>query len=89
MNYRTVVFPSPPTCCAIGTKFLTRGKHKKVCTVVDIYDTYNAAGVHVKRRYVATHELLGQTITDYDVPETTILIGMRELERELGTSVSK
>jgi hypothetical protein len=59
----------------IGTKFHTRGKVKRLCTVIDIYRTYNEAGELVKIRYVATHEFMGQTVTDYDVVEVTIAMG--------------
>lgn len=51
-------------------------KHTYLCTVVDIYKTYNGANELVKIRYVATHEFMGQTITDYDVIETTIARGL-------------
>ena len=56
----------------IGTKFIPRGKDKRICTIVDIHTTTNAKGEIVKQRYVATHEFLGQTITDYDIIDTTI-----------------
>lgn len=59
----------------IGTQFKTRGKHPRVCTVVDIHRTYNAQGALVKVRYVATHEFLGQTVTDSDVVDATIARG--------------
>ena len=59
----------------VGTQFMTRGKAPRLCTVVDIWRTYNTAGELVKLRYVATHELMGQTLTDYDVVETTIAMG--------------
>lgn len=62
----------------IGTKFQTRGKHPKLCTVTDILKTFNAAGEQVKLRYVATHEFFGQTIADVDVCETTIAMGLCE-----------
>ena len=61
---------------AIGTKFHTRGKFPKVCTVTDILTTHNAAGEVVAVRYVADHEFMGQTITDYHVIETTIAMGL-------------
>ena len=61
---------------SIGTQFKTRGKHPRLCTVVDILRTYNTAGDLVRIRYVATHELMGQTITEYDVVETTIAMGV-------------
>ena len=60
---------------AIGTTFKTRGKHPRICTVVDILKTYNNANELVKVRYVATHELMGKIITDNDVCSTTIAMG--------------
>jgi hypothetical protein len=63
---------------AIGTQYTTRRKFPRKCTVVDIHTTINHAGNIVKVRYVATHEFMGQTITDSDVIETTITMGFRE-----------
>jgi hypothetical protein len=60
----------------IGTKFQTRGKHPRKCTVTDILKTYNSKGEHVRTRYVAQHELVGQIVTDYDVAATTIAMGL-------------
>lgn len=57
----------------IGTKFLSNGKRKDVCTVTDILKTYNSAGELVKVRYIASHTFLGQTVYDYDVMDTTIV----------------
>lgn len=62
----------------LGTTFKTRGKAPKLCTVVDVLKTYNLAGDLVKVRYVATHEFMGQTVTDSDVPATTIAMGLVE-----------
>ena len=59
----------------IGDKYYTRGKHPRLCTVVDVYKTYNSNGELVATKYVSTHEFLGQIVTDYDVPKTTILRG--------------
>lgn len=61
---------------AIGTKFKTGGKHPRECVVVDIYKTYNNAGDLVRTSYVATHEFLGKTMTNYDVPLSTIARGL-------------
>ena len=61
---------------AIGTLFKTRGKAPRLCEVVDIYKTYNSAGELVKTRYVATHDFMGQIVTDYDVVATTIAMGL-------------
>lgn len=60
----------------IGTKFKTQGKHPRLCTVVDIWKTYNSNNELVHVRYVATHEFMGQIVTDYDVVETTIKRGL-------------
>lgn len=62
----------------IGTHFTTRGKHPRYCTVVDVLRTYNSKGELVSVRYVATHEFLGQTVTDYDVRATTIAMGVAQ-----------
>jgi len=56
----------------IGTKFKSPGKHPKICTVTDFHVTRNLAGELVRSCYVATHEFMGQTITDYQVPSATI-----------------
>jgi hypothetical protein len=61
---------------SIGTKFMTNGKYPKECTVTDIYKTYNSKNELVKTRYVATHEFLGQIVTDYDVVQPTIGRGL-------------
>ena len=59
----------------IGVQYKTRGKHPKLCTVVDKHTTYNMAGDIVKVSYVATHEFLGQVVTDNHVGQTSILMG--------------
>jgi hypothetical protein len=69
----------------IGTEFRTRGKAPKLCTVIDILRTFNSSGELVRVRYVATHELIGQTVTDSDVLETTIAMGLQATSREGAT----
>lgn len=59
----------------IGTRYKTRGRYPRTCTVVDILTTYNAKGEKVGFRYVSTHEMLGQTVTDYDVVEASVALG--------------
>jgi len=59
----------------IGYRFLTRGRHSRLCTVVDYLTTTNIAGKIVKTRYVTTHVLLGQVVTDNDVTQTSIDMG--------------
>ena len=65
---------------AIGTHFKTRGKAPRICIVTDILKTYNSAGDLVKTRYQASHEFLGQIVTDYDVCATTIAMGLMKEE---------
>lgn len=60
----------------IGTKYKTRHKVPKLCTVIDRHDTFNIKGELVKTRYVSTHEFMGQVITECDVLETTIKMGL-------------
>lgn len=56
----------------VGTKFHSGGKRADVCTVTDVLTTYNLAGDVVRIRYVATHQFMGQTVTDSDVVAVTI-----------------
>lgn len=63
----------------IGQQFKTRGKHPRLCTVIDILKTYNSKGELVSIRYVSTHDFMGQLVTDRDVPEVTITMGTMEL----------
>lgn len=60
----------------IGTKYQNGGKYPNLCTVTDIYKTYNSKGELVKIRYEAQHEFAGQTINDHDVCATTIARGL-------------
>ena len=60
-----------------GTKFKRRGrKHPRIETVVDVITWINLAGETVGIRYIATHEFMGQVITDKDVLHTTISRGL-------------
>lgn len=65
----------------IGVNYLSYGKHKRLCTVVDKWQTYNSKGELVKTRYVSTHDFLGQVVFDYDVCEVTILRNMVQKEK--------
>lgn len=60
----------------IGTTYTPRGKVARLHTITDVYKTYNSAGDLVRLRYVATHVFAGQTVTDYDVCDTTIAMGL-------------
>ena len=55
----------------IGTQFMSSGKHKKVCTVVDILKTYNNNKELVKTTYIEQHEFCGQVLKS-EVVATTI-----------------
>ena len=61
---------------AIGQQYRTQGKAPRLCTVTDILRTYNAAGNLVQLSYVATHDFMGQQVTERDVCETTIARGI-------------
>lgn len=56
----------------VGTTYNSPGKHPKLCTVTDIHTTRNHRGDLVKIQYVATHEFLGQIVTDRELSESTI-----------------
>lgn len=58
----------------IGQTYL--GHNKRVCTVVDVWKTYNVAGELIRTRYVCSHEFCGQTVTERDVLAITIQRGM-------------
>ena len=63
------------TTYSIDTKFVRasgKQKSRKIETIVDIFTTRNSAGDIVKLQYVATHEVMGQLVTDYDIPLATI-----------------
>lgn len=60
----------------IGTRYYTGGKDKRLCTVVDFWRIYNSRDELVSYRYVATHEFMGQMVTEYDVVDVTIAKGI-------------
>lgn len=64
---------------AIGTQFITAGKHGRLCTVIDILSTFNHSGELVKTRYIATHEMMGQVVVDHDVNDVTVARGIDRL----------
>lgn len=61
---------------SIGTKFKTRGKYPRFCTIVDIFKTYNSKNELVKINYIATHKFNGQQLFDYSIVETTVAMGL-------------
>ena len=67
---------------AIGTKYLTRGKLPRLCTVLEILKTYNSKNELVKIRYISEHEFLGQAVIDNDVVPASIAMGIFELENK-------
>jgi hypothetical protein len=60
----------------IGTQFKTRGKHPRLCTIIDIHRTYNSKDELVRVGYVATHDFNGQTVMERDICATTIKMGL-------------
>lgn len=60
----------------IGTKYKTRGKHPRECTVIDVHKTYNHKNELVKTTYVSEHLFLGQRLVTHDVVKTTIAMGL-------------
>ena len=67
----------------VGTLYITRHKAPKLCKVVDYHTTLNLDGDIVKSRYVSEHTLMGQVVTDSDVAEATVAMGV-ELLRSKG-----
>ena len=59
----------------IGTRFWTRGKHPRLCTVIDVYTTCNSKNEVVKKAYVANHDFMGQKIIS-EYPATSIKMGL-------------
>jgi hypothetical protein len=59
----------------IGTQYKPIGKSGRRSTVSDVHRTYNSDGELVRLRYVATSQLMGQTLTEYDICDATIARG--------------
>lgn len=70
----------------IGTQYWSRGKHPRLCTVVDHLTVRNIAGRVVSTHYTAQHEFLGQLIQDHNVVDTTIARGLLPEYRHLLTA---
>jgi hypothetical protein len=60
----------------IGTQYKTRGKFPRLCTVTDQLTVTNSKGEIVKTYYHSTHEFCGQLVTNTDVCDTTIAMGV-------------
>lgn len=73
----------------IGQQFMTRGKHPKLCTVKDIYKTYNSEGLLIKINYVASHDFMGQIVTNYEVTDTAIAMGLIADKRNDGIFIKQ
>jgi hypothetical protein len=70
----------------VGTVFRPRSKPARLCTVTDRLTTTNLAGEVVAVHYVATHEFLGQVVTDHDVLRTTIARGLISMPTAVAAS---
>ncbi len=60
----------------IGTQYKTRGKFPRLCTVTDQLTVTNSKGEIVKVFYTSEHEFCGQLVTNTDVCDTTIAMGV-------------
>lgn len=56
----------------IGTRYKMPGKRGDLCTITDIFRTYNANGELVRIQYQSTHEFAGQLVTNNEVPMSTV-----------------
>lgn len=63
----------------IGQQFMTRGKHPRLCTIIDIHRTYDAHKRFVKLRYVASHLFMGRPVLDFDVCDVTVARGIASM----------
>lgn len=62
----------------MGTQYMTRGKVKRLCTVIDKHTTTNLKGEIVRERYVSSHDFCGQKVIDSDVALCAIKLGAIE-----------
>jgi hypothetical protein len=65
---------------AIGTQYLTRGKHPRLCTITDFMTVTNSKGEIVKTYYESQHEFMGQIVIDRNVPHASVDMGVAKLE---------
>lgn len=66
---------TPASTYPIGTTFYSGGKHKRFCTVTEIYRTFDSSDRLVRVEYGAEHTFLGATIKECSVLHTTIARG--------------
>jgi len=77
-------YQSPTPRFPIGTQFISRSnmKIKRVETVSGYIDEIDReSGEFLKRRYVATHEFMGQAMKNTDLCETTVARGIENLKQ--------
>lgn len=68
----------------VGTKFILRGACRRLCTVVDVFKTYNSKGKMVKIQYVASYESRNMdTPKVWVVPAITVALGYLEEETKV------
>ena len=64
------------TLYKVGTKFIRRNsKRNDIETIQDIYTTRNIKNSIVKQVYVTSHEFLGATVYNHEVPLATVARG--------------
>ena len=73
MAFNATLYADKPRW-AIGDEYQPVGKHKARCIITDIVRTFDENG-QLRITYVSQHEFLGQTVTNYNVSETTVARG--------------
>lgn len=61
----------------LGTQYLIkRNKSAQLCTVTDQLTVTNSRGDIVREYYTSVHDFCGQTVTNYEVLDTTIALNL-------------
>ena len=70
----------------IGMKFLSSGKNKRLCTVIDILKTYNSKNELIRTMYLEEHEFSGQILKS-EVNCVSIQRGNYEYKKSLKNAI--
>jgi hypothetical protein len=60
----------------IGTSYQPRRKHTYTVTITDRLTVTNDSGVVIKTYYQGTHEFCGQAVTNSNITDTEISMGL-------------
>ncbi len=74
---------------AIGTQYLPKAKHPRVCTITDFFTVTNKAGEVVKTYYESEHEFMGQIVKNREVCNATVDMGVFRLNQLVVVDASK